>query len=105
MAVDANILIFERIREELRDGKRMETALQGGFAKALSTIVDANVTTMITALILITLGTGPVKGFGVMLAIGIGTTVFCALILTRALLELLLAFGLEKLFSPRAMPN
>lgn len=99
MAVDANILIFERIREEIRDGKRLETAVQGGFSKAFSTIVDANVTTLITASILILLGTGPVKGFGVTLAIGIGATVFCALILTRGLLEGLLAMNLQKLFS------
>ena len=75
MAVDANILIFERIREELRSGKSSENALEGGYAKAFSTIIDANLTTLITATILIWLGTGPVKGFGITLAIGIVTSV------------------------------
>ena len=89
MAVDAQILIFERIREELRNGKQGISAIQSGFGKALSTIVDANVTTLITAIILIQLGAGPVKGFGVTLAIGIGTSIFCALVVTRLLLELL----------------
>ena len=104
MAVDANILIFERIREELRLGKRMASSVEGGFNKALSTIVDANVTTLITALILIWLGTGPVKGFGMTLAIGIGSTLFTALILTRALMELLLSLGVEKLFRSGITP-
>ncbi len=89
MAVDANILIFERVREELRLGKSPRNALIGGYDKAFSTIVDANVTTLITAAILIWLGTGPVKGFGVTLAIGICTSVFCALVVSRFLLEIL----------------
>ena len=79
MAVDANILIFERIREELKAGKSPEHSLEGGYAKAFSTIIDANITTLITASILIWLGTGPVKGFGITLAIGIASSVFCAL--------------------------
>jgi SecD/SecF fusion protein len=89
MAVDANILIFERLREELKSGKSIKNALQGAYEKAFSTIVDANVTTLIAALILIWLGTGPVRGFGVTLAIGIGTTVFGALILSRIFLEVI----------------
>ncbi|MCG8527813.1 MAG: protein translocase subunit SecD [Opitutales bacterium] len=89
MAVDANILIFERIREELKAGKSTPAALSGGYEKALSTIVDANVTTMITAVILIWLGTGPVKGFGVTLAIGIGASMFCALVVSRLVLDVL----------------
>lgn len=89
MGVDANILILERIREELRDGKKLAHALQNGFDKAFSAIVDANVTTLITASILIWLGTGPVKGFGVTLAIGIVASVFCALVATRFMLEFL----------------
>ena len=89
MAVDANILIFERIREELKAGKSASVALKGGFEKALSTIVDANVTTLITAVILIYLGTGPVKGFGVTLAIGIGASMFCALVISRLVLDVL----------------
>lgn len=89
MAVDANILIFERIREELRAGKSTVNALRGGYEKALSTIVDANVTTLITSMILIWMGSGPIKGFGVTLAIGIGGTLFCSLIVSRLVLEVL----------------
>jgi len=100
MAVDANILIFERIREELISGKTVRNALQAGYDKALSTIVDANVTTMITAAILFGLGTGPVKGFGLTLAIGIGSSVFSALIISRALLELLVFTGTAKKLIP-----
>lgn len=96
MAVDANILIFERIREELKVGKKLMTALISGYDKALSTIIDANVTTLITAGILIWLGTGPVKGFGVTLAIGIGASMFCALIVSRFMLEFLVNAGLIK---------
>ena len=99
MAVDANVLIFERIREELRAGKSTENALEGGYAKAFSTIIDANVTTLITASILIWLGTGPVKGFGVTLAIGIVTSVFCALFISKTLLKLLVQIGLKNLIS------
>ncbi len=89
MGVDANILIFERIREELRAGKSIKNALSGAFSKVTSTIVDANVTTLITALILFWLGTGPVKGFGLTLAIGICASIFCALIVTRFLADFL----------------
>ena len=103
MAVDANILIFERIREELRSGKSSENALTGGYAKAFSTIIDANLTTLITASILIWLGTGPVKGFGITLAIGILTSVFCALFVSRMLMNLLLAAGIGNLISLQAI--
>ena len=99
MAVDANILIFERIREELRVGKTSENALEGGYAKAFSTIIDANLTTLITASILIWLGTGPVKGFGITLAIGIVTSVFCALFISRLLMNVLLQIGVKNLIS------
>ena len=99
MAVDANILIFERIREELRSGKSSENALEGGYAKAFSTIIDANLTTLITASILIWLGTGPVKGFGITLAIGIATSVFCALFVSRLFLTLLIKSGVQNLIS------
>ena len=99
MAVDANILIFERIREELRAGKSSENALEGGYAKAFSTIIDANITTLITASILIWLGTGPVKGFGITLAIGIVTSVFCALFVSRMFLTILLKSGVNNLIS------
>ncbi len=96
MAVDANILIFERMREELNMGKNLLTALQSGYSMAFSTIVDANVTTLITAIILWYFGTGPVKGFGLTLAVGIVTTMFCALVLSRALLEMFVRTGLFK---------
>ena len=99
MAVDANILIFERIREELRAGKSAEAALAGGYEKAFSTIIDANLTTLITASILIWLGTGPVKGFGVTLAIGILVSIFCALVVSRFLMEMLLHYGVKNLIS------
>jgi SecD/SecF fusion protein len=89
MGVDANILIFERLREELRAGKSLKNGLSGAFEKVTSTIVDANVTTLITASILIWLGTGPVRGFGVTLAIGICASIFCALIVTRFLADFL----------------
>jgi SecD/SecF fusion protein len=89
MGVDANILIFERLREELRSGKSIKNATAGAFDKVTSTIVDANVTTLITASILIWLGTGPVKGFGVTLAIGICASIFCALVVTRFMVDFL----------------
>ena len=100
MAVDANILIFERMREELRTGKTLPNALLGGFDKALSTILDANVTTLITSFILIYFGTGPVKGFGVTLAIGIGATLFCALLVSRFILDLVVNTGfVQRMFT------
>jgi preprotein translocase subunit SecD len=83
MAVDANVLIFERIREELAAGRATRTAVDEGFAHALSAIVDANVTTLITALILFQFGTGPVRGFAVTLSIGIVASFFSALYVTR----------------------
>ena len=103
MAVDANILIFERIREELKAGKSTENALLGGYEKAFSTIIDANFTTLITASILIWLGTGPVKGFGITLAIGIVTSVFCALFISRLLLTVLVSSGIKNLISMRTI--
>lgn len=96
MAVDANILIFERMREELNVGKSAWNALQAGYEKAFSTIVDANLTTLLTAIILWQLGTGSVKGFGVTLAVGIIATLFCALIFGRALCEIAVSLGLFK---------
>ncbi len=88
MAVDANVIIFERIREELRAGKSMKNAIQIGFKRSSLTILDANVTTMIVALILISYGRGPVQGFGVTLSIGIVSSVFTALIVTRLLVDI-----------------
>ena len=83
MAVDANVLIFERIREELEAGRATRTAVDEGFGNALSAIVDANVTTLITALILFQFGTGPVQGFAVTLSIGIVASFFSAIFVTR----------------------
>ncbi|MCK5843942.1 MAG: protein translocase subunit SecD, partial [Victivallales bacterium] len=87
MAVDANVLIYERIREELDRGKNLLTAIDLGYERALWTIIDANVTTLLVALILIWQGSGPVKGFAVTLAIGIVTSVFTALFLTRLVFD------------------
>lgn len=83
MAVDANVLVFERIREEQRAGRSALTSIQAGYERALSTIMDANITTLIAALILYLLGSGPVKGFAVTLGIGILTSVFTAFVVTR----------------------
>lgn len=87
MAVDANVLIFERIREELRDGRSPQHAINQGYGNALSTIADANITTFITALILFAVGTGPIRGFSVTLMIGIATSMFTAIIVTRAIVN------------------
>ncbi|MFP1632482.1 protein translocase subunit SecDF [Zhengella sp. ZM62] len=83
MAVDSNVLIYERIREERRNGRSVIQAIDAGFSRAMATIIDANVTTLIAAVILFYLGTGPVRGFAVTLAIGILTTVFTAFTFTR----------------------
>ncbi|MFP6630026.1 MAG: protein translocase subunit SecD [Myxococcota bacterium] len=88
MAVDANVIIFERIREELRAGKNPRTAIATGFSKALWTVLDANITTLITAIILFEFGTGPIKGFAVTLSVGIVTSVFTALVVTRMLFHI-----------------
>ena len=83
MAVDANVLIFERIREEIRNGSSPQASISAGYEKAFSTIIDANITTFITATILFVLGSGPVRGFAVTLGIGILTSVFTAIFVTR----------------------
>ncbi|KGJ04693.1 protein translocase subunit SecD [Paracoccus sphaerophysae] len=87
-AVDANVIIYERIREELRAGKRVAQAIDDGFNEAMSAIIDANVTTFIAALVMFFLGSGPVKGFAVTLTIGLVTSVFTAIYLTRLLIVL-----------------
>ncbi|MHA2940075.1 protein translocase subunit SecD [Vibrio sp. RC27] len=87
MAVDANVLIFERIREELRDGKNPQQAIHQGYANAFSTIADANITTLITAIILFAVGTGAIKGFAVTLSIGILTSMFTAIVGTRCIVN------------------
>jgi len=89
MAVDANVLIFERIREELRSGSPVQTAISAGYEKAFTTIADANITTLIAAVVLFSLGTGPIKGFAITLCIGILTSMFTSIIGTRALVNLI----------------
>ena len=89
MAVDANVLIFSRIREELKEGKDPQTAIQEGFSRAFVTIVDANVTTLIASIVLYAIGTGPVKGFAITLSIGILTSMFTAILGTRAIINLM----------------
>ncbi|MCB1850210.1 MAG: protein translocase subunit SecD [Gammaproteobacteria bacterium] len=88
MAVDANVLIFERIREEIRIGNTPQASIHAGYEKALSTIVDANITTLIAAVVLFSFGTGPIKGFAVTLFIGILTSMFTAILGTRAVINL-----------------
>jgi len=83
IAVDSNVLIYERIREEVRTGRTPITAIDAGFARALATILDSNITTFIAAAVLFFIGTGPVRGFAVTLGIGILTTLFTAFTLTR----------------------
>jgi SecD/SecF fusion protein len=87
IAVDANVLIFERIREELRKGKALATAVDAGFDRAFGTIIDANMTTLITALVLSWLGTGPVQGFGYTLSAGVCTSVFSAVVVSRLVMD------------------
>jgi preprotein translocase subunit SecD len=91
MAVDANVIIFERIREEIRSAKNLRNAVQAGFRRSSLTILDANVTTLIAAVVLLQFGRGPVQGFGVTLAIGIVSSVFSALVVTRLLCDLAMA--------------
>ncbi len=88
MAVDANVLIFERIREELRSGNTPQASINAGYDKALSTIADANITTLIAALVLYAFGTGPIKGFAITLSIGIVCSMFTAIMGTRAVINL-----------------
>jgi len=83
MAVDANVLVFERIREEIRAGRTPISAIDAGYSRAITTIIDANVTTLIAAILLYQFGSGPVRGFAVTLAIGIVTSLFTAIMLTR----------------------
>lgn len=89
MAVDANVLIFERIREEISNGSTPQASIHTGYERALSTIVDANITTLIAAIVLFNFGTGPIKGFAVTLSIGIITSMFTAIVVTRALVNYL----------------
>jgi protein-export membrane protein SecD len=107
MAVDANVLIFERIREELARGRSLRSAIDEGFSKALSAIIDSNVTTAITSFILLVLGTGPIQGFATTLLIGIITTLFTAIMVSRALIEMMLSKGATEFNfgQPKYVPN
>lgn len=95
MAVDANVLIFERIREEIRNGTTPQAAIHAGYDKAFSTIIDANITTLVAALVLFNFGTGPIKGFAITLSIGILTSMFTAIFVSRVLVNWL--YGGRKL--------
>ncbi len=95
MAVDANVLIFERIREEIRNGNSPQASIYAGYQRALSTIVDANLTTLIAAVVLFNFGTGPIKGFAITLSIGILTSMFTSIMLTRSLVNFF--YGSKKL--------
>lgn len=97
MAVDANVLIFERIREELRIGQTVSAAVSAGFEKATLTIVDANVTTLIVAVVLFQFGSGPVKGFAVTLGLGILASLFTSLVISRMFFDMMLGMQIKKL--------
>ena len=105
MAVDANVLIYERIREELRAGKGMSLAIADGYNKAYAAIIDANVTTLLTGIILYTFGTGPIKGFATTLIIGIITSLFAAIFLTRLVFESKMASKKPIKFASRMTEN
>jgi len=89
MAVDANVLIFERVREEMRTGKTPHASIEAGYAKALWTILDANITTLVAALVLLQWGTGPIRGFAITLAVGIFASLFTAIVVTRVVYDLM----------------
>ena len=91
MAVDANVLVFERIREELHNGRTVKSAVSAGFSKAMSSVLDANITTLIAAMFLFNFGTGPIRGFAVTLSVGILASVFTALVNSRWMFDVLLS--------------
>ena len=91
MAVDSNVLIFERIREELKAGKAVRSAVEQGFGRAFMTILDCNVTTLVAAFFLFSYGTGPVKGFAVTLTVGLLVSMFTAVFVSRQIFELVLS--------------
>lgn len=95
MAVDANVLIYERIREELTTGKTIKASVDSGFSKANSAIVDSNITTFITGIILYQFGTGPVQGFALTLMIGIGASLFSALVIARVVFDYMVGKGIK----------
>lgn len=96
MAVDANVIIFERLKEEMRNGKSLRSSINGGFHRAMGTIIDSNVTTFIAAIVLFGFGEGPIKGFAVTLMIGIIASMFTAVLVTKTLLKLSLGFTDKK---------
>ena len=89
MAVDANVIIFERIREELEKGKKSKSAVESGFSRAITTIIDANVTTILAALILYQFGSGPIKGFAIVLCCGILTSMFTAIFTSKTIFNII----------------
>jgi protein-export membrane protein SecD len=93
MAVDANVLIYERVREELGAGKTLRAAVDSGFSRAYSAIIDSNIVTLITGIILYQFGTGPVQGFALTLMIGIITSLFSALVISRMVFDWMLNKG------------
>ncbi len=96
MAVDANVVIFERIKEEIRNGKTLRAAVDSGFKRALSTVLDANITTLIAGIVLYNFGTGPIKGFGVTLIIGLVASMITAVFITRYLLKLIININITE---------
>lgn len=105
MSVDANVLIFERIREELRAGKGVKLAIADGYKGALSAILDSNITTLLTGVVLYIFGTGPIKGFATTLIIGIFTSLFCAIYITRLIYDWLLKKNTDLSFSIKITAN
>ncbi|MBS1531342.1 MAG: protein translocase subunit SecDF [Bacteroidetes bacterium] len=99
ISVDANVLIYERVREEMNSGKSLKLAIADGFKHALSSILDSNISTFLTGLILFLFGSGPIKGFAVVLMIGIGTSLFCSLLISRIILEWMIKKGWDIKFS------
>ncbi|MEW9121275.1 MAG: protein translocase subunit SecD [Thermotaleaceae bacterium] len=96
MAVDANVIIFERLKEELRNGKSLRAAVDSGFSRAFTTILDSNVTTLIAGIVLFQFGSGPIRGFAVTLMIGIGASMFTAVFVTKFLLKLFINMNISK---------
>ena len=105
MSVDANVLIYERIREELRNGKGVKLAVADGYKGAMSAILDSNITTLLTGIVLVLVGTGPIKGFATTLVIGIFTSLFSAIFITRLIYESLLKRNANLTFSIKATAN
>ena len=98
MAVDANVVIFERVKEELRLGKTVRSAVDAGFNRALSAVIDSNVTTIISAVILWVLGTGTIKGFGITLFIGIVVSMLSAIFISKFLLKQMIGMNVKNLW-------